>query len=413
MNNSRGSITVTFAIILMAALIFLSIVTQYSYVNFEIKKRSAELYTEIDEELSKYHKELFNEAGILAVEGEGERFVYPLSDDEILEKSVLKLMEERHLVGLVSKTEDIVNEFIDKKADVEVTIFDVSELNYQISLIQSGQIDKVDVEQLIANLVSAEAYLELEGINFDELITLLKKGEFEKIKDFDIYFSISPEIRNTYYQYLEAAKKYDVINLYDHYALADYAINYMGYSTTKSDTDGYTSEFILTGFNDKLMQKITIGSEIFAIRLVFNLSEIFINEKVRTKVEMASFENPKLFAAEAILLAITESGFDTYDILHRKKVPLYKGEESFQSFKMGFYTYEKGLTYPDYLKILLCFVSKKTFLARLKICLSNRFHIDLDKYYTGVKVKRKIEIKGKLLPVIFKRTIEGELRYVE
>ncbi|PID82321.1 MAG: hypothetical protein CSB16_01790 [Clostridiales bacterium] len=413
MKNSKGSITVTFAIILMAALILLSVVTQYSYINFEIKKKEAELYIEIDEALSRYNRELFNKAGILAVEGEGEKFTGSLSDSDILEKSVLEIMKERHLVGGVSKAEEIANDFIQNSLEVELNLFDVGELNYQIGLIKSGQIDKVDIDQLIANLISAEAYLELKGINFDELLTLLKKGEFEKIKNLDIYFSISTEIRDTYYRYFEALDKYNISNLYDHYALADYAVNYMGYSITKSDNSGYTSEYILTGFNDKSLQQLVIGSEIFALRLIVNLAEIFVNEKVRSKVEFASFHNPKLFVAEAILLAISESGFDTYDIFHRKKVPFYKGDESFQSFKLGFYKYEKGFVYPDYLKLLLCFVSKRTFMNRLKVCISNKFNIDLDNYYTGIKLKRKIEIKGSIIPLIFKRTIEGELRYVE
>ena len=67
--KDRGSISVFFSLLLPFFLIILLIISELSYYHFLEQKAISENYLDIDDTLSGYHRDLFNEMGVLAFEG--------------------------------------------------------------------------------------------------------------------------------------------------------------------------------------------------------------------------------------------------------------------------------------------------------------------------------------------------------
>lgn len=408
--RERGSVSVFFLILLPFFMIFALIIVEFGYFRFHFHKHRSLLYLHADQVLSDFHRPLFWELGLLAVEGEAEELHHPLSEPEVLKDSVLKAMEGHMLLEGVYFTEDLVNKFLQERMSVDVEVFDLSGLNRELWSILEGE--SVDVGGFLLKLAASTTYAHLEGISAHELEHLLLEGEFEAIKELRPVFVIKEEIRKTYSIFLEYAQKYDFLNMIGSYQLADYAVDYLGYSLTKAERETLHSEYILTGVKERFLRRSIISAELFGIRLLFNMAEILINPSLREKVQAASFGDPALFFLEAVALAGTESGWDVSDILQRRPIPLYKGNQGFQTFSMGRKKYESGWGYPEYLKVMLMLVPEKQYLKRLSEAVEHNYELDLRDLYTAWVFKEKMTFYGKVIPFEISREIIGGLSYV-
>jgi hypothetical protein len=410
MMKERGSVSVFFLILLPFLLILALFLVEFSYYRFLFHRHRAQMYLYADQVLSDFERPLFLELGLFAVEGEGDPFHDPLSESDVLKDSILRTMEGHLLLEGVYFAEDLVGEFMREKMHIELEVFDLSGLNRELQSILDGE--SVDIPGFLLKLAASSAYARLEGVSARELEQLLLAGDLEAIRELSPVFVIKEEIRKSYSTFLEYAKKYDVLNVLGSYQLADYAVDYLGYSLTKAERDTLHSEYILTGVEERTLRRALITAELFGLRMVFNVAEILVNPQLREKVEAASFGDPRLFILETLVLASAESGFDVSDILQRRPIPLYKGEEGFQSFSFGRKNYREGWAYPDYLKIMLMLVPESWYLSRMKNAIEHNFEADLTSLYTAWTFHEEMTFTGKVLPYEMIREIKGGLSYV-
>lgn len=414
--NERGSITVFLTIILTLILIIGLITAEYAHIRSTFRKAQADQYLTLDQAMSDFHRPLFNDQGLLAVISESDQFFQPLSEREYLEQSILALMEERRLVDLTNRAENLVNEFLGRIVGLDFELFDVQELNSELHQLLSRNVETEELPQLVAEflvkMVAAKPYVELRGVSFDRLKDLLTDLKFEEIKKLSPYFAIKDSLRENYQKVRNTLQKYDGLGVMDRYDLADYAVDYLGYSLTKTDKDTLHTEFILTSVETKRYQRPIISAELYALRLTLNLIEITINPNLRAHVLAVTGGIPKLFFIEALRMAALEAYFDVERILDRRMVPLYKGSAGFISQAGGFKQYSSGWTYPDYLKLMLMLTPKVIYFNRLQFALEHNYDIDLRQAYTAVKDEQRVVITGKVLKRDFVRHLKGELYFV-
>ena len=124
--RERGSVSVFFLILLPFFMIFALIIVEFGYFRFHFHKHRSLLYLHADQVLSDFHRPLFWELGLLAVEGEAEELRHPLSEPEVLKDSVLKVMEGHMLLEGVYFAEDLVNQFFQERMSIDVEVFDLS-----------------------------------------------------------------------------------------------------------------------------------------------------------------------------------------------------------------------------------------------------------------------------------------------
>ncbi len=91
--KDRGSITPFFIIVITLVVIVGLIIFEYTFYKFNYSKQKAYMFSEMDAVMSTYHRELFNELGLLAVRKEGLRS--PISDHEVLSGQIKKIMEQK------------------------------------------------------------------------------------------------------------------------------------------------------------------------------------------------------------------------------------------------------------------------------------------------------------------------------
>lgn len=415
--QERGSITVFLTIVIAGLIILGLIAAEYAHIRFSFRKAQADQYLELDQALSDFHRPLFQEMGLLAVESVWQdKFCQPLSERAVLEASILALMKDRQLIDITMRAEDLVNQFLDRLLGLEFELFDVQELNHQLHQLISRDPAGDDVAQGVAEflvrLAAAQAYVELKGISFERLGDLLRDFEFDQLKRISPYFALKQSIRENYHKVQKTLRKYDRLKLLDKFDLADYAVDYLGYSLTKTDKDSLHSEYLLTSLETKAYQRPVISAELYALRLTLNLIEITINPVLRSRVITATGGLPKLFFLEALRMAAIEAYFDVDHILARQPVPLYKGRAGFISHSAGFKQYDSGWTYPDYLKVLLMLTPRSIYFSRLQTALERNYQLDLSQLYTAIKDEREVTIRGRVLQRDFIRRLKGELYYV-
>lgn len=417
MRQDRGSITVFFTIILAFLLILGLIVAEYAHIRFSFRKAQADQYLELDMALSDFDRPLFQEMGLLGVESEmSEKYFQPLSERDVLEESILLLMNERRLVDLTNRAEDLVNQFLDRLLGLDFELFDVQELNQELHQLLARDVEAEDVAPLVAEftvkLIAAKPYVELRGISFDRLKDLLIDMKFEEIKQVSPYFTLKESIRDNYQKVNDTIRKYDRLGVLDRFDLADYAVDYLGYSLTKTDKETLHTEFLLTSVETKRYQRPIISAELYALRLTLNLIEVIVNPVMRERVLAVTGGHPKLFFLEAMRLAAFEAYMDVSHILDRKPIPLYKGSAGWLIDSGGFKNYDSGWTYPDYLKVMLMLTPKGIYFNRLQFALEHNYDLDFRQTYTAVRDEREIVITGNVLRRDFTRRMEGELYYV-
>ncbi len=412
--KSRGSISVFFSIITPFILVVLMILTELSYYHFILQREITDNYIDLDNKLSGFHRELFSEMGLLALEAQ--EGLYPLSDKLVLEKSILLLMEEAQLRDGIYKAEDLSSEFLESKLGLEFSLFDLGELNRELSDIvakaKKGELsDKLRLE-FFARALAMSPYVHLKGLSLGQLEGLLIDGNLEEIEKINPIFVLDEDLRKNYQLWREKALKYDVLNILDSYSLADYGIDYLGYSMTKKDIEDYRSEFLVTGLAPGGAQESLIKAELFGIRLLLNLGECFFNPLVTERILSLSGGDPGLFTLFALGQASMESGVDLIRLMKREKVPLYKGSQGFSTLgKSG--KYPSGWTYPDYLKLILGLTPRSLYLARMLRALEHNYNLNLDLCFTGLESSRQISFKGRFIPFKIEREIRGGLYYVK
>lgn len=412
--EERGSITVFFSLLLPLLLIILLILTDISQYHFHLQKVRSENYLEMDDRLSAYHRELFHEMGLLALEDK-EAFA-PLSEREVLEESILLLMKEAKLRDGIYWAEDLASEFLANKLGLELELFDLSKLNRQLSQIveqakKGGLSEEIGIE-FFAKTMAMQPYIQLKGISFSQLKHYVLTMDKEALEGISPIFVLDESIRETYEKWQEALSRYDVLNLLGSYLLADYAVEYLGYSMTKKEIEGLRSEYLLTGIEAQAGQAALIKAELYGIRLILNMIECYVNPTVKNKILSLCGGEPRLFAVISLARSGMESLSDVRRILDRQKVPLYKGRQGFVTFgKAG--KYSSGWSYPEYLKLLMGLLPKGIYFRRLRYAIENNYEVNLDRCYTAVESKKKIRFKGRILPFELEREIEGRLYYVK
>ncbi|HHT21210.1 MAG TPA: hypothetical protein GXZ74_07220 [Tissierellia bacterium] len=417
MRQERGSITVFLTILLAFLLIIGLIVSEYAHIRFSFRKAQADQYLALDQALSDFDRPLFQEMGLLGVETDRTEYYFqPLSEREVLEASILALMEERRLVDLTNRVEDLINQLLDRLLGLDFELFDVQELNDDLHQLLARDVESDDIASVVAEfvvrIVAAKPYVELRGISFDRLKDLLFDLKFEEIKQLSPYFTLKDNLRENYSRVRKTLQKYDRLRVLDRFDLADYAVDYLGYSLTRTDKETLHTEFILTSAETKRFQRPIISAELFALRLTLNLIEVTINPVMRNRVIATTGGIPKLFALEALRLAATEAYMDVRHILDRKPVPLYKGTAGWLIDSGGFKRYSSGWTYPDYLKVMLMLTPKSIYYNRLQHALEHNYDLDLRQTFTAVKDEREVTITGNVLRRDFTRRLKGELYYV-
>lgn len=415
--KETGSITAFLTVILASLLVVALIVAEYAHIRYQFRKAQADQYLELDQAMSAFHRPLFQEMGLLAVESE-EVGMYrnPLGERVVMEASILALMDQRTLVDLVGQAENLANDFLKGLLNVQLDVFDIQELNHELHMILELNVEAEDIMQTVARfvtkLITMQPYVELRGLGFQRLIDLLWALKFDEIKQISPYFVVRSSIRENYTKVLDTIRRYDVLNALDRYEWADYAVDYLGYSLTQTDKETLHTEYILTGARTKDWQRPVISAELFALRLTFNLIEILINPALRQRVTAVSLGIPKLFALEAVRLAAFEAYFDVNHLLERKPVPIYKGSAGFLSHRGGYPAYKSGWNYPDYLKVMLMLTPSRVYFNRLQTALEHNYEMDLDRSYTAIVDERQVTITSKVMKRDFVRVLKGELDYV-
>lgn len=412
--RDKGSISVFFSIIIPLVLVVLMVVTELSYYHFLLQRELSGLYLDLDNSLSGFHRQLFNELGLLAFEGaEGEA---PLSEKKVLEESIMLLMEEAQLRDGIYLAENLASEFLQSKLGLDFSLFDLGELNRELSEIiakaKEGKLSEKVRLEFFAKALAMSPYVHLQGIGLNQLKRLIEEGNVEALKEINPIFVISEDIRDNYKIWREAVTKYDVLNILGSYSLADYSVDYLGYSMTKKEDKDLRSEYILTGLEPGALQTSLVKAELYGVRLAFNLIECFFNPKVRAKISSLSGEDPRLFLLFSLGQAAMETGVDLVRILDREKVPLYKGVEGFTTLgKKG--KYSEGWSYPSYLKILLGLTPKSLYFSRLVEAIEHNYEISLDRFYTGLTIEKELKFKGRFIPFELEKHLEGGLYYVK
>ena len=263
--KDKGSISVFFSIIIPLVLVVLMIVTELSYYHFLLQRELSQLYLDIDNSLSGFHRQLFNELGLLAFEGiEGQA---PLSQREVLEESIMLLMEEAHLRDGIYLAEDLSSDFLEAKLGLDFSLFDLGELNRELSEIiakaKEGKLSEKLRLEFFAKVLAMSPYVHLQGIGISQLQTLIEEGDIEALKEINPIFVISEDIRDNYKIWREMASKYDLLNILGSYSLADYSVDYLGYSMTKKEEKDLRSEYILTGLEPGSLQTSLVKAELF------------------------------------------------------------------------------------------------------------------------------------------------------
>ena len=415
--QERGSVTVFLTIVLAGLIILGLIAAEYAHIRFSFRKAQADQYLELDQAMSDFHRPLFQEMGLLAVESFREdKFCRPLSEPAVLEASILALMRERQLVDITMRAEDLLNQFLARFLGLEFELFDVQELNHELQQLIERDPQGEDVAQLVAGflvkLAAAQVYVELRGISFERLGDLLRDLEFDQIKRISPYFALKSSIRDNYQKVQKTLRKYDRLKVLDKFDLADYAVDYLGYSLTRTDKDSLHTEYLLTSVETKQYQRPLISAELYALRLTLNLIEITVNPALRSQVIATTGGLPKLFFLEALRMAAVEAYFDVDHILDRRPVPLYKGSAGFISHSGGFKQYDSGWTYPDYLKVMLMLTPRSIYFHRLQTALERNYQLDLSQLYTAIEDEREVTITGRVIKRDFIRRLKGELNYV-
>lgn len=412
--KDRGSISVFFSLLLPFFLIVLLIISELSYYHFLHQRALSENYLDLDDALSAYHRELFNEMGLLAFEGR--QGFAPLSDKNVLEQSILLLMEEAHLRDGIYFAENLTSEFLKTKIGIDFPLFDLGKLNRELSSIVSsakkGSLSQALRVDFFARALAMQPYVHLKGISLNQLEKYIREGNIKALEDINPIFVLDEGLRESYDDWQKALRKFDILNLLDSYALADYSVDYLGYSMTKMEKEDLRSEYLLTGLAPGNRQENLVKAELYGLRLVLNLNECFTNPPVREKILSLSGGEPGLFTLFALGQSALESSLDVKRIMKREKVPLYKGQEGFTSLgKAG--RYSRGWTYPDYLKILIGLTPKALYFSRLSTALEKNYDLALDWCFTGLQRKKLLTFKGRYLPFEIKKEIEGRLYYVQ
>lgn len=411
--RERGSITLFFSLLLPLLLALLFILSDISQYHFQLQRLRSEVYLSLDDRLSGFHRELFHEMGILALEDvEG---LAPLSERAVLEESILLLMKEARLRDGLYWAEDLVGEFLRNKAGIELELFDLSQLNRELSDIvekaKKGEISEAFTLNFFTKVLAMEPYIRLEGMKVEQLKQAILQGDKETLEAVNPLFVLEDSLRETYEKWNEALEKYDVLNILGSYALADYGVDYLGYSMTKMDIEGLRSEYLLTGIEDQSGQAVLVKAHLYGLRLMFNIAECYLNPKIKNQIMSLCAGEPRLYALIALARSALESGSDVYRIMNREKVPLYKGEQGFSTFgKSG--RYSSGWTYPSYLKLLLGLTPKEIYFSRLQKALEVNYGVDLNYCFTALEEKKKLHFKGKILPFSLEKEVEGRLYYV-
>ena len=412
--DERGSITVFFSLLLPLLLMILLILTDISQYHFHLQKVRTENYLELDDRLSAYHRELFHEMGLLALE-DNEGFL-PLSEREVLEKSIELLMKEAKLRDGIYWAEDLASEFLANKLGIELELFDLAGLNRELSEIvekaKKGELSEKIGIAFFSKTMAMQPYIQLKGISFAQLKHYVLTMDKEALEGIAPIFVLDDSIRETYSTWHDALLRYDVLNLLGSYLLADYAVEYLGYSMTKKEIEGLRSEYLLTGIESHAGQAALVKAELYGMRLILNMVECYVNPTVKNEILSLCGGEPRLFAVISLARSGVESLSDVSRILDRQKVPLYKGKQGFTAFgNVGKYT--SGWSYPEYLKLLVGLLPKGMYFRRLQYAIENNYEIDLEHCYTAVESKKKIRFKGKILPFELEREVEGRLYYVK
>lgn len=412
--KEKGSITVFFSVLLPLFLIILLILTDVAQYHFHLQRVRTENYLYLDDQLSGYHRELFNEMGLLVLEDS--QGLAPLSEREVLEESILLLMKEAQLRDGIYWAEDLLGELIQHKMGLDLELFDLSDLNRELSDIiekaKKGEISEELGLNFFTKVVAMQPYVKLKGISLEQLKKYVLEMDKEALEKINPIFVLDDGVREKYEEFYEALSRYDVLNLLGSYALADYAVEYLGYSMTKKEIEGLRCEYLLTGLEDQGSQRTLIKAELYGLRFILNMAECYLNPTIKDKILSLCKGEPRLYAAIALIKSAAESVSDVRKILEREKVPLYKGKEGFAAFgKVG--KYSTGWTYPQYLKIMVGLLPKGMYFRRLQRALENNYDIELSSCYTAVERKQKLRFKGKIIPFVLEREIGGRLSYVE
>lgn len=417
MQRERGSISVFLSVLLVPLLVVALIVSEYAYIRFSFQKARADQYVELDAALAQFHRPLFQEMGLLGVETElTEGYFQPLSEPEVMLASIQALMDQRILLDLTMGAERLVNEFIGHFIELDFELFDIQALNQELHQLLNWDVEDPELparlERFVVKLVTMKPYVELEGISLERLKDLLLELEFEAIRELRPYFVIKPELRAHYESVMATVRKYDLLGALDRYELADYAVDYLGYSLTQEEKSTLHCEYLLTAIKDKALQRPVIVAELYGLRLTLNLIEVSLNPILRQRVLVRTGGIPKLFMLEALRMAAFEAGLDVKYLLERRPVPLYKGQAGWISDSAGLKQYEKGWTYPDYLKLMLMLLPQSLYYKRLQMAIEHNYELDLAQLYTAVKSEREIRIQSKVMRREFHRQLEGALYFV-
>lgn len=412
--KERGSISIFFSFLLPFFLVVLLLLSELSYYHFQRQKVISENYLNLDDALSLYNRELFNEMGLLAYEGRGG--LYPLSDTRVLRESILLLMKEAHLRDGITFAEDLVSEFLKSRLGLDFELFDLGELNRDLaSLVASakkGELSEALSLEFFARALAMQPYVHLKGLSLSQLEKYIREGNIEALEEIRPIFVLDETLRENYATWRETLEKYDRLNLLGSYALADYGVDYLGYSMTQMDKEDLRCEYLLSGLVPGVFQEGVIKAELYALRLMLNLNECFFNPRVREGILARSGGEPRLFILFALAQAGLESSVDVLRLMNREKVPLYKGKEGFSTLgKSG--RYLQGWSYPDYLKILLGMMPEKLYFSRLKHALEHNYDLILEWCYTGLESERRLFFKGRYLPFEVDKKMKGRLYYVQ
>lgn len=388
--GNKGSITIFLAVLIPSILFIGLLVYDLSEYKYSLNNFYRENYLIIDSELGKYNSELFNRYAILGVENSNSEIIYSdsLEDSNILMLNIMEIMKYREVNDIFMGQ---VDEYVESHyADNILSIFKkldkitdiVRKINIEIDAgIVPNDGDLIVLTELLSNYwmyfdISYESYDELLDLNFED-------GELIEIK-------IKDEFKNIRIQYFDILSCYTDSFVLEKFLLSEYIIDYFGYSSNASKKEIFSSEYIHSGIDNLMMQRIVIEGEIFSVRMIFNLISLSLDKNRMEMYVLNSGGDVRVQMFLMLIDAVNMSISDLALIYIGNAVPLIKKPEEIDKIY-----YKDGLYYKDYIRILLLLSSKEMVLKRIKIVIENDLGIPFERIFTSITTNREFQYKFK------------------
>ncbi|OPL07404.1 MAG: hypothetical protein AVO33_05725 [delta proteobacterium ML8_F1] len=339
-------------------------------------------YLMLHSQMKAFDRNLFDRYGILATKALNQRFDYgdSLGEPAILKGKITEVMGYRTQGNLAGDLLGSAEGF----QEITQIIQEVSQVNSLKNTINRElQNQRIPDERILTgfleSFVKVGIFFEgsppsLEGLMEGEIIDIHLKGEFAEI--FDSFTGLSSQT--------------GLLNFLSPFLLGEYVVDYLGYSSNLNPRNPFGAEYVLTGISYGPVQRSLVMSELSGLRLVLNTGAYLKSPRHMKQFMTQGGPDPRAQLALLLLAALKTSVMDVSKLYQGGRVPLLKTPAELDQT-----TFNRGVTYPDYLKIMLITLPEFMILSRTKKVMERFLEVPLAEYYTRVGIRREFSYEFK------------------